>query len=386
MGEAPDEMTRATDASGVTGTTAGTSGASGMAGSDPEPEQLRAEIERTRENLSETLDAISDRLSPGNIVADAKENLKQAATERMQVMADTAGRVAEDVTARAQRVAEDVSARAQRVASDVSVRAREATSGVVTHVRENPWPAAVFGVGLGWLLYQSFSASADVSDLDTVDDRDPYGYGYDAGYGVTAYDRGEDDGGSFVQTLRDNPLPAVIAGVGLGWLVNSIVRSNRYDDMSMASQYSEYGELSERAESGSEWPGTSEEGRDYARLGRDTRSRVAGARARVSSAASQAASRIGRVTSDTSHRLGRAGAQTQDTLSRMVRENPLAAGAIALACGAAVGLAVPASRAENRLMGSSRDALVSKAQTATRDAIGRVKDGQSPGGSNTPAV
>jgi hypothetical protein len=70
----------------------------------------------------------------------------------------------------------------------------------------------------------------------------------------------------------------------------------------------------------------------------------------------------------------------------MVRENPLAAGAIALACGAAVGLAVPASRAENRLMGSSRDALVSKAQTATRDAIGRVKDGQSPGGSNTPAV
>jgi hypothetical protein len=49
---------------------------------EPRTRELRAEIEQTREGLSETVNAIQERLRPGNIAADAKEKVKAVARER----------------------------------------------------------------------------------------------------------------------------------------------------------------------------------------------------------------------------------------------------------------------------------------------------------------
>ena len=51
---------------------------------------------------------------------------------------------------------------------------------------------------------------------------------------------------------------------------------------------------------------------------------------------------------------------------------PLAIGAVALALGTAVGLAVPQT-AENEWMGEARDTLVDKAQSVSQDAIEKVQ-------------
>ncbi|HEV2742275.1 MAG TPA: DUF3618 domain-containing protein, partial [Rubrobacter sp.] len=75
-------------------------------------EATRVEIERTRADMSETVDAIQERLSPQNLKEQAKDRVKEA----------TVG------------------------------RAREARAGVVETVRANPLPAALTGIGLGWLL------------------------------------------------------------------------------------------------------------------------------------------------------------------------------------------------------------------------------------------
>jgi ElaB/YqjD/DUF883 family membrane-anchored ribosome-binding protein len=64
----------------------------------------------------------------------------------------------------------------------------------------------------------------------------------------------------------------------------------------------------------------------------------------------------------------------QNGLQRLVRENPLAAAAIAAVVGATVGMALPETRRENQLMGETRDAVVNKAQEAARDAAERVQD------------
>jgi hypothetical protein len=48
--------------------------------------KIRAEIDRTREDMSETIDAIQDKLRPGNIVAEASDRVRNATTERMKQM------------------------------------------------------------------------------------------------------------------------------------------------------------------------------------------------------------------------------------------------------------------------------------------------------------
>lgn len=54
-------------------------------------------------------------------------------------------------------------------------------------------------------------------------------------------------------------------------------------------------------------------------------------------------------------------------VERWAHDNPLAVGAAALAVGTAVGLSLPRTRAENRTLGETRDALVEKASRVARD-------------------
>ena len=75
-------------------------------------EAARLEIERTRAGMGETVDAIQGRLSPENLKEQAKDRVKEA----------TVG------------------------------RARDARAGIAETVRANPLPAALTGIGLGWLL------------------------------------------------------------------------------------------------------------------------------------------------------------------------------------------------------------------------------------------
>jgi len=57
-----------------------------------------------------------------------------------------------------------------------------------------------------------------------------------------------------------------------------------------------------------------------------------------------------------------------------VQENPLAAGALAVAVGAAIGLACPATDYEDRAMGEKRDQAVAKAKTVANNIKANVGD------------
>jgi hypothetical protein len=93
-------------------------------------EEIRQEIEETRGEIVETVDAIQEKLKPRNIVADATERGKSAATERVREMADTAGQTAQQAT-------------------DYT---RGTANGVTETMRENPIPVALIGIGAAWLL------------------------------------------------------------------------------------------------------------------------------------------------------------------------------------------------------------------------------------------
>jgi ElaB/YqjD/DUF883 family membrane-anchored ribosome-binding protein len=60
------------------------------------------------------------------------------------------------------------------------------------------------------------------------------------------------------------------------------------------------------------------------------------------------------------------------TVDDWVSTNPMAAGAIALAVGAAIGLSAPRSEYEDRTMGEARDRALEKAQTMAQNLKANV--------------
>jgi len=78
---------------------------------------IRAEIEQTGEDLSETVTAIQDRLQPSTLASNAVDSMKDAARERLRDIADTE---------------------------------------TVQYVRANPMPTAMIGIGLAGLAWLTF--------------------------------------------------------------------------------------------------------------------------------------------------------------------------------------------------------------------------------------
>jgi hypothetical protein len=143
---------------------------------DERTREIRQEIEDTRGEMTETIDAIQEKLKPRNIVANATDRVKSVASERVREMTDAASETAQQ-------------------AMDYT---RDRTSEAVGKARQNPIPLALIGVGAAWLL--------------TTRSRRTASYGQQEWYDNDNSDRG------FMARVRNNPIPAALAGVGLGWL------------------------------------------------------------------------------------------------------------------------------------------------------------------------
>jgi len=79
------------------------------------------------------------------------------------------------------------------------------------------------------------------------------------------------------------------------------------------------------------------------------------------------ASELGQHAAELGHRAYDQLQRTQERTAQLVDENPLVVGALALAAGVGVGLLLPATSRENRLLGQTRDQLIDEAQrTASR--------------------
>jgi ElaB/YqjD/DUF883 family membrane-anchored ribosome-binding protein len=182
--------------------------------------------------------------------------------------------------------------------------------------------------------------------------------------------RAQEAGSGIVETIRANPLPAALTGIGLGWLLVSARRSASGQTRSRGRAYPydyppRYDGRATTTSDGTSVPSPGEA------LGR-ARDRVdesaTQAQDRASEAASQAQERVSNLTHQARYQARRA----SGGFERMVRENPLAMGALAVGAGAALGLAIPQSTQEHEVMGEARDTFVEKAQEKAQDAQQRV--------------
>ena len=225
-------------------------------------QEIRAEIEHTREEMSETIEAIQERLQPGNIVAGATERVRAAATEKVRNMADSASETA-------------------RNAID---RTREMTGDFGEIGRQNAIPAVMIGAGVAWLIIDRFRE----------------------GQSHRSWDRSNRDRGSYRYGAAETD------------------SSERYRE-----GVSGWSDTSDRLASGA---------RDAGRAARRT------------------------------------GRQAQNQLQRLMRENPLMAGAAAAVIGAAVGMALPETERENEWLGEARETVMDRAQDVARNAASAVQE------------
>jgi ElaB/YqjD/DUF883 family membrane-anchored ribosome-binding protein len=183
--------------------------------------------------------------------------------------------------------------------------------------------------------------------------------------------RAQEAGSGIMETIRANPLPAALTGIGLGWLLVSARGSasgqTRYRGRAYPYDYPpRYEGRTTTTSGGTSVPSPGEAlGRARDRVGESATQ----AQDRASEAASQAQDRVSNLTHQARYQARRA----SGGFERMLRENPLAMGALAVGAGAAVGLAIPQSTQEHEVMGEARDTFVERAQQKAQDAQQKVQ-------------
>jgi hypothetical protein len=219
-----------------------------------------------------------------------------------------------------------------------------------------------------------------------------------------------DASGSVVGTIRANPIPAALAGVGMAWLVISArSQAARRSRVVIGNErgMDRNGHGSNLVHHASDVLGDALRNvGDTAGKAGQTFQRAAGRVAHQAGAlAQQAEATAVAATQATGGAIGTLAHQTQDaavqlaqgakreamrletTLERTYGDNPLAVGAAILAVGTAIGLAIPITRREEDAIGPARDQVFGKAEEMAHRALEKFQDvahhlgeGGTPGG------
>lgn len=181
----------------------------------------------------------------------------------------------------------------------------------------------------------------------------------------SAKERIGESGRSVASVIRENPIPAAMIVGGLGWLL--FARKRADSALSAAPEPEITGSRAAWSEDAHGSLRVEQEG-PVARVA-DGAANVAH---KVSEAAQTAAHKVADQTRARSHRVAeQARAQSQRVVDSY-ESNPLALGFVAAGVGLAIGMALPATERESRLMGQKRDELLDIARDKVSETRERV--------------
>lgn len=292
---------------------------------DADLEAQRAEIDRTRCEMAGTLDAIKDKLEPGKLMDQAKERVTEAADTVMTHAKETVHEVTSDVVGQAKDI--------PRATMDA---AKRAVGGAVESARETMRPAV---------------------------------------------ERVGEVGGTVVDTVKSNPIPYALIGIGLGWLYFSSRRSSggSYEGSGGYRGSYEYGYTENM---GSQNMGTQNMGGQGSTGGmRDTMSGAADtlrdkaetAVNRVQEKAGQVADRVQDMASTASYQVREKAGMAADTFQSQLERNPMSVGLIAVGLGLCIGMMLPETQKERSMLGDARSKVGEKVQQVASDLGQKVQ-------------
>jgi hypothetical protein len=296
-------------------------------------EEVQREVRASRAEVEDTLEAIQERLSPGQIFDQAVAYLRSSGgNEFMRNFGAT--------------------------------------------VRDNPVPVALLGTGLAWLMLASPRAERgfdEDQDLLGGYPEDDYSGDYAAGYDpVAAYTPGYHARDYEEAVFAGGPLDADTmppAGTatdapGIAQRTQESAQGARRKAHELAESASEWG--AEALDTAQEW--SAEAGAAARSAQRGARRLAAGARDRLNVTGRQlrhGAHRAGA-------RAGYYGRRAQRGFLDTLHEQPLILGAVGLALGAAIGAALPATETEDEWLGDTRDRLKEQVTEAGREQLAKA--------------
>ncbi|HZC06945.1 MAG TPA: DUF3618 domain-containing protein [Ktedonobacterales bacterium] len=274
-------------------------GPSGGVTSDESSDDIREDIEQTRANMGDTIDSIQERLSPERLTQQAKDVVHDA----------TIGRV-------------------EQTMNDMTDSAREGGYTLLDTIRQNPIPAALAGIGVGWLVMK-VRENAEQRSWNRNWNRDGrYQRGYQPGF------------------------------------------QRQYDP---ARQYGQYGQYQQSYS----YQGSQQSDQSLTDKAQDKMGQVANkAQDRMSQVGDKAQDMGGQLQDQAQQVASQAQYQAyraRNWFERTMDENPLAIGLVAVAAGALAGMAVPETDQERQWMGPARDQLVEKAQDVAQTTADKAQ-------------
>lgn len=327
------------------------------------PEEIERDIERTRADISRTLNDLQQRLSPGSLIGDALNSVAVGSALR--------------------------SARAGTA---------DFAAGLGHAISRNPLPVLLTGIGIAWLLFsRSRENSGDRSPRMAADKRHRMSQPAPSEDRDASVERADPS-----RDFTDNRAEDDVLGSGRD-------HEGRSADFHSSAENSELGGAGPSAGSEpldtrtdaevTEQLKTAAAQRSARGIGQQARARTRGAAAavsdrvgRVSQTLSQGVDRMtgairgsgGTAYQTTKHVAEKATSAAQRVPARVgsaarsagsfIEENPILSGGIAIALGAALALIIPPSRRERQLMGEASDQVKSSVRQAVKDKVEHAKD------------
>ncbi len=162
------------------------------------PEEIRADIARTRAEMGETISSIKEKLSPEHF----KEQIRE-------------------------KVIESTTVRAKKIAHVTGEKAREVGSTILETVKHNPIPVGLIGMGLVWLVVKGTKISYVRTTGPGVKERTKVVTGIS---GEKAQYRARRFKGKLQGAVNNNPLALGAAAFAVGALVGLIMPETKIEE------------------------------------------------------------------------------------------------------------------------------------------------------------
>lgn len=273
-------------------------------------EEIRRDIERTRERMDEKADALEQKLTPGEIVDDLWNRIRRG----------------------------------------------DAASGIGDLFRDHPMPIALMALGLGWMAIERSTGSRGERLRRRYGDIEP-----------GTWEAAEGRRGPYLPddvSLRG----AEREGGGIGEKMGEL-KEKAAGAMHRASDAMQAG----RERAGSAMEGMRERTGDTMEEMRERAGGMREAASRTGESARDIASGVAHRARDAMDEGRYRAHQARRGMSQMLDEHPLALAAMAFGAGLAAGVSVPTTRVEDRLMGDAADAVKEEIKDAGRRTAEQVK-------------
>ncbi|MFZ1754355.1 MAG: DUF3618 domain-containing protein [Caldilineaceae bacterium] len=292
-------------------------------------DEIRQDIRSTRAGMSETLDAIQSQLHPDNLKNQAQEVIRSSMTEG-----------------------------ANAVVNYLSTNRSQIGSTVTQAIKRNPVPAALVGLGVGWLLMEGFGDNNPRGN--SAPERGPgMGYGSQSmhPYRSAAYS-------------RPSPAPYTTAAqapedsrifAGRESVHDSVAEANGHVQEAIGSAADSLRHTASQI--GESVHDTAENVADQLHETAEQ------ARARAEAWSKQAGNQTAYLGENAQQYVQRTGRQVQHT----IEDNPVLFGAVAFGVGALIAMMLPETRRENEWMGEAREQVLDTAKEAAQNVAQRAQ-------------